>query len=167
MMLCLSNAHQTALISLGPACSSRSPRLGEHRNPRISSRDAILHESGRKARRSAADPLKWCHACAMSWIKSAGRVVPSNSKATGGWRADERGTDMSVKPSTWRTEPSSNVIAARQLPCVPTATHQLLQTAEPHMRRVGHARLALHWPWRSFAEANAQLFTTSRRICHD
>jgi hypothetical protein len=163
MMLCLSHAHQTALISLSPACSSRSPRLGEHGNPRISSRDAILHESlGRRPDVVPRTLKKWCHACAMSWIKSAGRAVPSCSKGTEGWRADERGTDMSVKPSTWPTEPSSNVIAARQLTCMPTATHQLLQTAEPHMRRVGHARLALHWPWRSLRRGeSASLYHTA------
>jgi hypothetical protein len=48
---------------------------------------------------------------------------------TGDWRAEERGTDMSVKHHHGGKGPSSGVIA-------PTATHQLLQTAEPQVRAV-------------------------------
>lgn len=80
MMLCLDNAHQTALISLSRTSSSRSPRLGEHRNPQISSRGCDPARVSRKARRGAGTLCNGAmHAVpGAGEVGSAGRAVASS-----------------------------------------------------------------------------------------
>jgi hypothetical protein len=76
-------------------------------------------------------PSEWWRAWALAGAEAV--VEPWHQMAeegrTGDWRAEERGTDMSVKHHHCGKGPSSVVIA-------PTATHQLLQTAEPQVRAV-------------------------------
>lgn len=63
---------------------------------------------------------------------------------------------MSVKHQHGEGGLWSVVIAARQRPNEPTATHQLLQTAEPQVRWVARRRArAADWPSGTLAEANS------------